>query len=537
MSTEVGKIHYDLGIDTSAFEKGAKHISSTIGDIGKKMAIGLTVATGAVVAFGIASVKSFEESEAVETQLNAVLTSTGKIAGVTADSAKKLASQLQSVTKYSDETILGGENILLKFTKIGKDVFPRVTEMALNMATAMGTDVASSAQLLGKALNDPAMGMNLLRRQGILFTDKQKEVIEHLYATNRAGEAQALMLDELAIKFGGRARAEGQTFAGQLAILRNSFDDVKESIGKTIVAGLTPLASKLQAFVSSDKFKIWLDGVLVFLNENIPKALKWLFEIGIPALQKAFTEIKPFLDEAFRLIKEGLQWLWDNKQIIPYIVGAFIALKTAMFLGNAFILINQGFALMRLTAIASLTAVQTAFVTMAGIISLPIVVVLAVAGAILAIGQIYNASVDLNMELQRADDAIQDLNIQMDRQIQKGKLSLSQAYEIQHSAGYTGNVTTAYDKGSNTYTTQYASGTRSATAGLTLVGERGPEMVQMRGGEKVLDNRQTANMGGNVSIYGNINIGNKQDADNFFSRLSRNIELSTKGISTMAGTA
>jgi len=537
MSTEVGKIHYDLGIDTSAFEKGAKHITNTIGDIGKKMAIGLTVATGAVVAFGIASVKSYEESQLVEAQLNAVLKSTGNIAGVTADSAKKLAAQLQSVTKYSDETILGGENLLLTFTKIGKDIFPRVTEMSLDMATALKMDVAGASRLLGKALNDPIMGMHLLRRQGIVFSQSQQDVISNLIATGKSAQAQTVMLDELAKRYGGSAREEGKTFAGQLAILKNSFDDVKESIGLTLVQGLSPLASKLQAFVSSDKFKLWLDGVIKFLNENIPKALKWIFDIGIPALQKAFTEIKPYLDEAFRVIKEGLQWLWDNKQIIPYIVGAFVALKLAMALGNAFLLINQGFRLMTITGLTSIATLKTAFTAMAGLFSLPIVVAIASAGAILAIGQIYNASVDLNMELQKGNEAITSLNRQMELSINKGKLTLDQAYQIQHSAGYTGNVTTAYDKGSNTYTSTLASGTRSATAGLTLVGERGPEMVQMRGGEKVLNDRQTANLGGNVSIYGNVNIGNKQDADNFFSRLSRNIELSTKGISTMAGTA
>lgn len=87
---------------------------------------------------------------------------------------------------------------------------------------------------------------------------------------------------------------------------------------------------------------------------------------------------------------------------------------------------------------------------------------------------------------------------------------------------------------------RFATGTNNAPAGLALVGERGPELVRMGGGEQVFTNQQTKGMLGgnsNVSIYGNITIGNKQDADNFFSRLSRNIELSTKGISTMAGTA
>lgn len=40
----------------------------------------------------------------------------------------------------------------------------------------------------------------------------------------------------------------------------------------------------------------------------------------------------------------------------------------------------------------------------------------------------------------------------------------------------------------------YASGTTSARAGIALVGEEGPELVQMRGGERVYDAMQTARM-------------------------------------------
>ena len=40
----------------------------------------------------------------------------------------------------------------------------------------------------------------------------------------------------------------------------------------------------------------------------------------------------------------------------------------------------------------------------------------------------------------------------------------------------------------------------------------------------------------NTSIYGNINIGSQSDADDFFKRLGRNQELSSKGLSSLVGT-
>ena len=40
----------------------------------------------------------------------------------------------------------------------------------------------------------------------------------------------------------------------------------------------------------------------------------------------------------------------------------------------------------------------------------------------------------------------------------------------------------------------FADGTDSAPSGLALVGERGPELVQMRGGERVFSNSETVRM-------------------------------------------
>ncbi|MFJ8384740.1 CHAP domain-containing protein [Streptomyces sp. NPDC094438] len=50
----------------------------------------------------------------------------------------------------------------------------------------------------------------------------------------------------------------------------------------------------------------------------------------------------------------------------------------------------------------------------------------------------------------------------------------------------------------------YAKGTRSASAGLALVGEQGPELIQMQGGERVFSSRDTASMMGGRDITVNV---------------------------------
>lgn len=60
-------------------------VGDSFGKLLKITAVGAVAAGAAAVAFGVSAVKSFQESEDAAAQLNAVLKSTGGVAGVTAD--------------------------------------------------------------------------------------------------------------------------------------------------------------------------------------------------------------------------------------------------------------------------------------------------------------------------------------------------------------------------------------------------------------------------------------------------------------------
>lgn len=75
--------------------------------------------------------------------------------------------------------------MLLTFTNIGGEVFPKATETLLDMATAMSGGMTPGAEALtsqaiqlGKALNDPINGITALTRVGVTFTEGQKNMIE-----------------------------------------------------------------------------------------------------------------------------------------------------------------------------------------------------------------------------------------------------------------------------------------------------------------------------------------------------------------------
>jgi hypothetical protein len=214
----------------------------------KTAAIGIAAAGAAAAGFGVLAVKAFSESQDVLAQTNAVLRSTGSVAGVSADQVAKLAHSFQQTTKFSDETVQSGENLLLTFTSIGKDIFPLATQTMLDMSQALGQDTKNSAIQLGKALQDPILGITALRRVGVNFTDSQQEMITKLVESGHKLDAQKLILKELQTEFGGSAEAAGNTFSGKLAILKNNLNDVEEAVGSVIVDALTPFVDKIAWF-------------------------------------------------------------------------------------------------------------------------------------------------------------------------------------------------------------------------------------------------------------------------------------------------
>lgn len=211
----------DLDKQAARTEKAASKVGNVIGLIGAAAVIG-----------GIRSiVRATAEAEKAQAQLGAVLKSTGGIARQTKDSLNANAAALQKVTTFGDETINTAQSMLLTFRNIAGETFPRATKVTLDLATAMGTDLKSASIQVGKALNDPSIGLTALSRSGITFSEAQTTVIKKLQETGRLAEAQAVILKELETQFGGSAEAARNTLGGALEGLSNAFGDLLEGDG------------------------------------------------------------------------------------------------------------------------------------------------------------------------------------------------------------------------------------------------------------------------------------------------------------------
>ncbi len=258
----------------------------------------ITSSFGALKDVVSSSISSFNESAAVTAQLDAVLRSTNNAAGMTKDELIKLSSELEKQTTFSDEAILSAENLLLTFTKIGKEVIPDATKTILDMSTALGQDTKSSAVQLGKALNDPIEGITALRRVGVTFNEQQREQIQTLVESGKQLEAQKLILKELATEFGGSASAQAQTFEGRLKQLNNQIDNMKERIGEAVIKGITPFVEKLTTFFNSPEGQKWLDGV----TASIDKFFIWLNANGptLMAILNGFGQVFLFIGHSIQ---------------------------------------------------------------------------------------------------------------------------------------------------------------------------------------------------------------------------------------------
>jgi hypothetical protein len=191
------------------------------------------------------AVREQQESIKVGRQTNAVLKSTKSAAGLSAKAIGDLAQALSEKTAVDDEAIQSAENLLLTFTKIGKDTFPAATAAVLDLSAATGTSLKGASIQVGKALQDPVRGLTALRKVGVNFSTDQTEVIKKLVATGKTAEAQKLILKELATEFGGSAAAQ----ATPLDRLRVTYQNLLETIGGYLVPVLNDVAEATIKFV------------------------------------------------------------------------------------------------------------------------------------------------------------------------------------------------------------------------------------------------------------------------------------------------
>jgi hypothetical protein len=276
------KIEIQITGDSRDLEKALGRATKSTQTFGQKVTKGAKVAGLAIGAgLAVAAKVGFDElaeGQRVAAQTQAALKSTGGVANVTAGHIEDLAGKLQKLSGADDEAIQAGENLLLTFTNIqnrvgkGNDIFDQATKTMVDMSVALGQDSSQSALQLGKALNDPVRGLTALRKVGVSFTKGQEKQIAAMVKAGDVAGAQKVILKELQKEFGGSAKAAGETLPGKLAIAKGQFENMAGALMESLLPALTVIAEKLTSFAN-------------FLSEH--EGLTKVLVIGLGALAAA----------------------------------------------------------------------------------------------------------------------------------------------------------------------------------------------------------------------------------------------------------
>jgi hypothetical protein len=205
-----------------------------------------------LMAIGGLSIKAFTEQEDAIAKMEAVIKSTGGVAGVTSKHITDLSSSLQETTTFADEVTTNAAALLLTFKGVrnemgeGNDVFDRTIRASQDLSALLGKDLNESVMMLGKALQEPETGLTKLTRAGIQFSDQQKDQIKTLAESGDILGAQKIMLAEIESQFGGTAEAMAQTAGGKL---KQAFNDLGEA-GEAIGAEIAPILADVAGFVA-----------------------------------------------------------------------------------------------------------------------------------------------------------------------------------------------------------------------------------------------------------------------------------------------
>ena len=169
----------------------------------------------ALVAGSIGKVlKLYGEQEKAILKLNNAL-------GFNSTMLQEQASALQDITGIGDEVIIQSQAMLASFVR-NEDAVSGLTVAALDLSAALGLDLNSASNLLGKTIGSTT---NSLSRYGISVTG----------AANSTERIESL-IENVNILFGDTAKIAGSATTGALNKLSASLGDFLETLGELLVS-------------------------------------------------------------------------------------------------------------------------------------------------------------------------------------------------------------------------------------------------------------------------------------------------------------
>ena len=289
---EAAKSTEELGKKTEeSAKKSSKAVKETKGEIdkfGEKLvSIGERIAAAfaihQVIAFGVASVKAFQEAEKNAHLLQSAVSVNG---GLQSDFEEliKQSERLQQTTIFSDDKIQQVQTAALQFG-LTRNQVEKLLPVITDFASATGQDLQSALDGVLQGINGMGRGLKIY---GV--------------GIDEAGTRESRLADitdQLTKKFAGQAQVVGETAFGATEKYKNQLDDLQEQIGKNLQPILLSTLDIFNDFIGGINLLVQAGADLVDSDKSILNPANWFGAAdGADEFNKKFKN-------TFDLVKEA----------------------------------------------------------------------------------------------------------------------------------------------------------------------------------------------------------------------------------------
>ena len=261
---------------------------------------------GSVLAGTRALIEQYRKQLEAQQLLTQGLSNISGVADGASERLQALASSLQKVTTFGDESIIMAQAQLATF-QLSEETIAALSERMLDLAVGSQTDLISSAKMLGKAFTGQATALS---RAGVLI---DRVGLAQARANGPVSEANFL-ISELDKNYAGLARSLAETELGQFDQLENEIGDLNEEIGRLMIP-LNKFTTGLQ------KDMVFGFNVMLKTFQGLPeKSLRDAFGSALQQTNAMLNGVKANLDDLEKKAQTVFtleQQIKDLKTMLP----------------------------------------------------------------------------------------------------------------------------------------------------------------------------------------------------------------------------
>lgn len=252
-------------------------------------------------------------AENVTAKFSATLKASGGVAGYTREQLSYMAQGITESSAFGKRQVEDAMASLLRMDQIRGNVFAGAMSASVSLAAVMGTDLTQAAHMMGRALENPEHGLQMLRRAGLIFTKQQNEVVAAMAKAGNVAGAQSEILRLVKDRYGAVGQEMGEQLPAKLTRLSNIWEQLGESMGGV----LTPL-TELVTDMATAVVRAFAGGAIPAFQE-MKKAVQG-FADGVRSWLKENSDtferwgglVKVIIENVGQLVREGFGRLFGS---------------------------------------------------------------------------------------------------------------------------------------------------------------------------------------------------------------------------------